>query len=117
MIALSLLLSAALAGGAGGSKPAVPVVTVHAKDYAFVGPKSIKAGTTTFRLVNDGKELHHLSNVKLAKGKTMKDLAEALKKPGPPPAWLIAVGGPNPAVPGSSVEAMLSLDAGEYAFL
>ena len=27
-------------------------------------PKSIPAGPTTFRLVNDGKEFHHLSLIK-----------------------------------------------------
>lgn len=113
---LAALVSAAVVSGA--TVPvAPPVVTIHAKDFAFEGPRTIKAGPTTFRLVNDGKELHHLSIVKLDKGKTMKDVGEALKKQGPPPAWMHDVGGPNPAVPGGSVEATLALDAGEYAFL
>ena len=94
------------------------VVTVHARDYAFVAPKSIKAsGPITFRLVNDGKELHHLSIMKLAPGKTLKDLADAMKNPGPPPAWTTDVGGPNPAAPGGTAEATLNLDAGTYALL
>jgi uncharacterized cupredoxin-like copper-binding protein len=113
---LAAVMSAAVVSGA--TVPAAPpVVTIHAKDFAFEGPKSIKSGPTTFRLVNDGKELHHLSLVKLGKGKTMKDLGEALKKQGPPPAWMIDVGGPNPAVPGGSVEATLSLEPGDYALL
>jgi hypothetical protein len=102
------------------SEPAafkVPVVTIHAKDFSFVAPASIAPGQTTFRLVNDGKELHHVSIIKLAPGKTIADLEAAMKNPGPPPAWLTAVGGPNAAAPGQSVEATLTLDAGNYVLL
>lgn len=113
---LAAMMTAAVVSGA--TVPvAPPVVTIHAKDFAYSGPKSVKSGPTTFRLVNDGKELHHLSIVKLDKGKTMKDLSEALKKQGPPPTWMKEVGGPNPALPGGTVEATLSLEPGEYAFL
>jgi uncharacterized cupredoxin-like copper-binding protein len=93
----------------------VPVVTVHASEFAFAAPKSISAGQTTFRLVNDGKMLHHLTILKLEQGKTMKDLAAAMKDPNaPPPAWLVSVGGPNAAVPGSTIEATLDLTPGNY---
>jgi len=93
----------------------VPVVTVHAKEFAFTAPKTISAGMTSFKLVNDGKELHHLTILKLEQGKTFADLQAAMKNPAaPPPAWLVPVGGPNAAVPGGSVEATLSLDAGNY---
>jgi uncharacterized cupredoxin-like copper-binding protein len=95
----------------------IPVVTIHAKDFSFTAPASIAAGQTTFRLVNDGKELHHISIIKLAKGKTLADLQAALKNPGPPPAWMTSVGGPNAAVPGKSVEATLTLEAGNYVLL
>jgi hypothetical protein len=64
--------------------------------------------------VNDGKELHHITIFKLEQGKTFADLQAAMKKPGPPPAWLVSVGGPNAAVPGGSVEATLTLEAGSY---
>ena len=93
----------------------VPVVTVHASEYAFSAPKSIVGGQTTFRLVNDGKELHHITILKLEQGKTMKDLQAAMKDPNaPPPAWLVPVGGPNAAVPGSTIEATLDLAPGNY---
>jgi plastocyanin len=108
------LLAASLAFGT--PRPTTPVVTIHAKDFAFSGPKTVKAsGPITFRLINDGKELHHVTIVKLAKGKTMKDVAEAMKKKGPPPSWMTDVGGPNPAVPGGTAEATLNLEPGEYA--
>lgn len=93
----------------------VPVVTVHASEFAFTSPKSIAAGQTTFRLVNDGKLLHHLSVLKLEQGKTMKDLADLMKTPdAAPPAWLVGVGGPNAAVPGATIEATLDLAPGNY---
>ena len=117
MYVLSLLLAAAVSGDGMAPKPApaaVPVVTVHARDFSFVAPKTVKSGVNTFRLVNDGKELHHLSIMKLEQGKTMADLAAAMKQAGPPPAWIRNVGGPNPAVPGATVEATLVLDAGTY---
>jgi uncharacterized cupredoxin-like copper-binding protein len=93
----------------------VPVVTVHASEFAFAAPKSIVAGQTTFRLVNDGKLLHHITILKLEQGKTMKDLEAAMKDPNaPPPKWLVSVGGPNAAVPGSTIEATLDLAPGNY---
>src|SRR5206468_8700958 len=92
----------------------VPVVTVHAKDFSFDAPKTIPAGMTSFKLVNDGKNLHHLSIMKLEEGRTFADLQAAMKVQGPPPKWIVAVGGPNAAVPGGSVEATLNLEAGSY---
>ena len=96
----------------------IPVVTVHAKDFAFVAPKSIPAGMTSFKLVNDGKNLHHMQIIKLEEGKTFADLQAAMKVQGaPPPKWLVPVGGPNAAVPGGSVEATLNLEAGNYVIM
>jgi len=118
MIGIQLLLAAAVVGGP-VTKPAVaaPVVTVHAKDYSFAAPKTVKSGINTFRLVNDGKEMHHLQIIKLDKGKTMADLSAALKKQGPPPTWMKQVGGPNPAIPGATVEATLALEPGSYVMV
>jgi uncharacterized cupredoxin-like copper-binding protein len=113
----AILLSAALAGGTTPAPKAPLVVTVHAKDYAYAGPKTIKSGATTFRLVNDGKELHHMTLMKLAAGKTAADFMEAMKKPGPPPTWVSFVGGPNVSPPGGSSEATVQLEAGEYVML
>jgi uncharacterized cupredoxin-like copper-binding protein len=92
----------------------VPVITVHAKEFAFAAPTTVAPGQTTFRLVNDGKQLHHLSILQLAKGKTFADVQAALKNPAAFPTWLIEVGGPNAAVPGATVEATLTLEAGNY---
>lgn len=120
MYVISLLLTAAMSGGSTVPRPApaaTSVVTVHAKDFSYAAPKTVKSGVNTFRLVNDGKELHHLTIIKLEKGKTMADLVTALKTQGPPPAWIQEVGGPNPALPGATVEATLNLDAGSYVMM
>jgi hypothetical protein len=90
------------------------VVVIHAKDFAFTVPKSVPAGTTTFRLVNDGKQFHHLSIIQLAKGKSYMDYLASLKAGGPPPSWATDVGGANAAAPGRSVSATLTLGAGIY---
>lgn len=97
------------------SSPEAPqLVVVHAMDFAYNAPKTIKSGATTFRLVNDGKQLHHLSIIRLQKGKTMADFVNFMKKPGPPFGWFTEIGGPNPAVPGGTVEATMTLTPGDY---
>ena len=127
-IAVVLALSVAVAAGAqskskGRFAPAGSnVVTVTANEYAFDMPTSIPAGLTTFRLVDKGKEPHHLFVMKLEQGKTASDLFAALKAAGPaggpPPAWMRPVGGPNAPVPGGGESnATLVLEPGEYAAL
>jgi hypothetical protein len=93
-----------------------PVVTVHAKEFAFVAPASIAAGTTTFRLVNDGKEVHQISIIQLAKGKTVAEYVAAVKANKPAP-WAVGAGGPNAAGPGQTIDATVTLEAGNYVLL
>jgi hypothetical protein len=92
-------------------------VAVTATNYAFDLPAQLPAGAATLRLVNRGSELHHAQIVKLEEGKTGKDLLAALKTPGPPPAWVKFVGGPNAAAPGQETSAAASLAPGKYAMV
>ncbi len=96
--------------------PATHGAVVHAKDFSFDAPDSITSGWTTFHFVNDGPSLHHAQLVRIDSGKTVADLEAALKA-GPPPKWMIEVGGPNAPDPGSSTDATVNLDAGQYAFI
>lgn len=98
-------------------KAAPATVTVTSRDYAFEAPASMPAGATTIRLVNGGKELHQAQLIKLENGKTMKDFAEAMKKPGPPPPWVKFVGGPNGIAPGQETSATAVLAPGNYAYV
>jgi hypothetical protein len=99
--------------------PAAAVVTVHAKDYAFIGPDTITAGMTQFELINDGPGLHHMQIVRLDSAKTFSDLQQLMSKPpaGPPPGWIVEVGGPNAPAPGTTANATVDLPAGNYALI
>lgn len=94
-----------------------PVVTIHARDYSFQAPTQVAAGMTTFHVINDGPGLHHVTIARLADGKSIADLTNALKKPGPLPEWATFVGGPNAPAPGHDANATLDLTPGNYALL
>jgi uncharacterized cupredoxin-like copper-binding protein len=92
-------------------------VTVTATNYAFDAPAQLSPGVTTIHLVNKGQELHHAQLIKFEDGKTAKDLAAAMKNPGPPPAWVKFIGGPNAVVPGKEATASVVLQPGHYAWI
>lgn len=96
--------------------PAAPnVVEVTATDFAFAMPDTLPSGVTTFRLVNQGAELHHLVLTRIPDGMTLADFAKLPE--GPPPAGAVMIGGPNPATPGGSGEATLDLAPGQYTVI
>lgn len=95
----------------------VRVVTVTGADFTFDAPETISAGVTEFRFVNKGPSLHHMQIVKLTGGRTFDDLRAALANPGPPPAWIKMLGGPNVPVPGTESNATLTLAPGNYAII
>ncbi len=95
-----------------------PVVSVVATDYRLAMPTSLPAGPTTFRLVNQGRELHQLYLARLAAGKSAADLVKAMEAGGPPPSWAVDVGGPNGVNPGGTApDVTLRLTPGHYAAL
>ncbi len=97
--------------------PEINVVTVTAGDFFFQMPDTLKAGLTSFRLVNKGKELHHIQAVRLADGKTLQDLVQHFAASHVAPAWATEVGGPNTGAPGAETEATFHLRPGTYAIL
>ena len=110
------------AAASDSTKPVAAAVphqmTIVASDYKFDAPDEVPAGMMTIHLVDNGSEMHHVAFVKLNDGKTMADLAEALKKNGPPPAWAVDHGGVNPPHPGGGMaSATQMLEAGNYALL
>jgi len=122
---LGIAVAAALAAGCAKqeAEPAQQAgpnhVVVTAADFAFQAPDSITAGLEMFHLVNKGPSIHHIQLVQMDSGKTLADLTAALKNPGPPPAWMHMIGGPN-AVPPTGVDtsvAYLTLAAGNYALI
>jgi len=106
-----------IAGADAGSPAKARVVRVSAEDFKFDAPDAIPAGLTDFRFLNKGPALHHMQIVKLESGKTINDLRAALTQPGPPPAWVKEVGGPNAPAPGVESNATLMLEPGNYALI
>ncbi|HXY31575.1 MAG TPA: hypothetical protein VEI06_12765 [Gemmatimonadaceae bacterium] len=110
--------STAMKSAAAPAAPATPpVVTVRARDFAFEGPSQIPSGVTTFNLMNEGTTFHHMVIARLDSGKTLADLQQAIIKPGPPPVWFVAVGGPNATDPKGVSNATLDLPPGNYILL
>lgn len=109
--------AAAAATTAPASAPPDRMVHVVATDFKFDLPDSLPAGAVTLHLMNEGKEMHHAQLVRLDDGKTVADLASALKVQGPPPPWAHFVGGPNGSVPGATATSSAVLVPGQYAVL
>lgn len=105
------------AANAGSYDPATHTATVRAMDFAYAAPDTVQAGWTTFHLVNDGTTFHHLSIERVDSGKTMADVGAALQAQGPPPKWIVEVGGPNVADPKSQTTGAVNLQPGLYVLL
>lgn len=112
-LGLALLVSACQ----GVQAAQINEATFIARDYSFSGPDTIPAGWIHLRLENEGAEYHHIQLVKLNEGKTVDDLVTALQESPIPPAWAKEYGGPNPSDPGQSSEAVVNLEAGNYALI
>lgn len=91
--------------------------TVTASEYSFDAPASVPAGYVKLRMVNRGREVHHVQLLKLAPGKTIADFQQAMQAGGPPPAWVTALGGPGAADPRGEANATTYMPAGEYLLL
>jgi len=93
-------------------------MTIVATDYKFDAPDSVPAGMTTVHLVDNGSEMHHVAFVRLNDGKTMADVATAMKNQGPMPMWAVDHGGVNPSHPGGGMSsATQMLEPGNYALI
>lgn len=118
-----ILAGAAFTGINDGKAPAGSLanpaeLTVIASDYAFEAPRTVPAGYVKLRMVNRGKEIHHIQLLKLAPGKTIEDFARVMQAdPGPLPSWVTMVGGPGAADPGGEANATTYMPAGEYVML
>jgi uncharacterized cupredoxin-like copper-binding protein len=123
-LGVALLLGACTTGEARkpadeaqAQSPAAQEVVVYSRDFVFQAPDTVFSGLTTFRLINEGPDFHHILLARLEDGHTMEDLYD-LDPHAPPPAWLRMVGGPNtPGLPGEETNATLVLEPGNYAML
>jgi hypothetical protein len=88
-------------------------VTILATDYAFAFPETIPAGLTTLRLVNSGKEQHHVVLMRLAEGKTLADF-QAVNMEAKIPEWISFPGSPGATQPGDTTATTQNLTPGQY---
>ena len=96
---------------------ALPVLEVRAMDYAFGLPDTVAAGVTTIRLVNRGRQLHHIQIVRLDDAHTVTELLRVWKPGIAVPTWMTGVGGPTAAVGGQTLEGIVVLRPGRYGVL
>lgn len=90
-------------------------LTVTARDYALDLPDTLPEGAVTLRLVNQGKEFHHVWIARLEGGHTMADVQKALERRAGFPEWLRHIGGPNaPRPEGGEASATVVLTPGQY---
>ena len=117
-LALASMACAAACGRPAPRAAGPSLITILATEYAFGVPDTIPAGLTTFRLVNQGKELHHANLVRLGEGKTVADfqagLAATMKNHTPPPTWMGFAGGPNAVTLGDTGVTTQKLEPGSY---
>lgn len=101
-----------------GSRGDETAVVFVAHDYGFSGPDRMPAGATTVRVVNTGRDLHHVQFLKLGQGKSAADFRAALAAdPSRLPEWVQYAGGPNAHLPGSLASATVNLTEGNYVLI
>jgi hypothetical protein len=124
LIPIIMLLEACADGGA--ERPAAPPpapnhVSLTATEYALQAPDSIPAGWTTFRLANQGHEVHYGHIVQLEPGKTVQGLVDAyllaIRTSGPRPKWVRRFGGPGGTPPGGTATVTQHMEPGSYVWI
>ncbi|HEV8361428.1 MAG TPA: hypothetical protein VGR28_13345 [Candidatus Thermoplasmatota archaeon] len=117
--------------------PQRAALTFVATEYNFTGPETATAGWTDITLRNDGQEPHQAgfmfigdhspeefmapmasegpegNDSMMGENESMMEGNESMGMP----SWIVAVGGPNAVDPGSSSQATIRLQAGNYVIL
>jgi uncharacterized cupredoxin-like copper-binding protein len=89
---------------------------VSLKNFSFVVPTTINAGSLTWQVTNQGTQPHEMDLLKLAPGKDVPDMLAFLRKPAGPPPFTDA-GGMGALAPGLSAWVKLNLTSGKYVAL
>lgn len=93
------------------------VGTITLRDFSFDVPASLERDAT-YRVVNDGPQIHELAPIKLADGKTVDDAVKYITAETPTgPAPFEEVGGPAGAAAGTTMYWAAVLDPGQYVFV
>jgi len=92
-------------------------MTIVARNYSFEAPDTVPAGLTSLTLTNEGTEFHHATLIRLGEGKTIADLSAAMAEHGPPPSWVMFVGGSSAPEPGRESTITTVFTPGTYAMI
>ena len=95
------------------SAGASSVMRIVATDYAFTVSSLPRAGLVTVRLVNHGREMHHLAISRVPNDLSLRRYYE-LATAGQPSSLIHDLGGPNLTAPADSSEVTLQLPLGRY---
>jgi hypothetical protein len=98
-------------GQAPSGEPTADVV-VRLVNFGFVMPANVRKGELV-KVVNQANEVHEMTIVQPAPGKTVQDILAWSNKPGAPFPFLFE-GGMAPIAPGSTAWLRLSLNPGRY---
>jgi uncharacterized cupredoxin-like copper-binding protein len=113
--ALAALLSLAAIPLALSHHASLRTVTVTAHDFSLQLPDTLPEGPVTLRLVNEGKEFHHVWIARMEGGHKVQDVLQAVPARAPLPTWLVDAGGPNaPRPEGGEASATVTLEPGNY---
>lgn len=89
-------------------------LVVVATDNHFDAPEQVDAGLVNIRLVNRGKEAHHILLMKISRLVRLSEIADVLKENDWSPPWLQALGGPESVISGATSSASFILEPGRY---
>ena len=94
---------------------ALRTITITTRDFAFEAPDSLEEGPITIRMVNEGRELHHVWLMRLGDGHTIDETFASFKSSGKLPEWVKEFGGPNAPHPqGGESSTTVVLEPGNY---
>ena len=101
----------------GAAAPALPQVTIDARDFSIAMPAHIPGGLIDFTLENHGAEPHEVRFVRIDGKHSFEDFVAWQKSGTAIPAWLVPSGGIGTVAPGLHQEYLMSLVPGAYVAL
>ena len=89
-------------------------LVVVATDFRFEAPEQVDAGLVHLRLVNRGREPHHILVMKVNRLARLSEIEDVLRSNDWSPPWIQALGGPESVLPGATSSASMVLEPGRY---
>lgn len=89
-------------------------LVVIATDSAFAAPSQVDAGLVHIRLVNRGREPHHVLVMKVNRLARLAEIEEMLRSNDFSPSWIESLGGPESVISGATSSASMVLEPGRY---